>query len=218
MQSQENTQIPVSLKKEPSKWWAWSLAILILIWSLFGAIGASVNYYLVNSGFYEDMFSDIKDDLGVYPENGTSREQQEWNETNDFLDLMGDEFGGMQQTSLVFQFSLICLISGLIASFLLFSRDPNGFKAAGVWLGLIAITGTITQIISLTTMNDFYGDIPGMTAGDSSLITGISTGISIGTSLTCYLTVFGFIYLAAIKSKHDDDLAESGFHQENVSY
>jgi len=57
-----------------------------------------------------------------------------------------------------------------------------------------------------------------MTAGDSSLITGISTGISIGTSLTCYLTVFGFIYLAAIKSKHDDDLAESGFHQENVSY
>lgn len=212
MQSQENTQIPVSLKKEPSKWWAWSLAILILIWSLLGAIGASVNYYLVNSGFYEDMFSDVKDDLGEYPENGTSREQQEWNETNKFLDLMGDDLGEMQQASLQFQFSLICLITGLIASFLLFARDPNGFKAAGVWLAIIAITGTITQIIAITTMNDFYDNIPGMTASDSSLISGISTGISIGTSLTCYLSVFGFIYLAAIKSKVDEGLTESGFH------
>tara|TARA_B100001996_G_scaffold380118_1_gene367016 strand:+ start:2606 stop:3235 length:630 start_codon:yes stop_codon:yes gene_type:complete len=209
MQSQENTQIPVSIES-PSKWWAWSLAILILIWSLFGALGAAVNYYLVDSGFYDEMFSDAKDGMGPYPENGTSREKQEWNETYEFLDSIDDELGNMQQTNLQLQFSLISLLFGFIACFLLFSRDPNGFKAAGLWLGVIAITGIITQIIAFTKMNDFYDNLPGV---DSSLITGISTGIGIGSSLTCYLTVFGFIYIAAIKSKTEDDLAESGFHQ-----
>ncbi len=214
MQSQENTQIPIT-PESPSKWWAWSLAILILIWSLFGALGAAVNYYLVNSGFYEDIFSDAKDGMGPYPENGTSREKQEWNESYEFLDSIDEDFGDMQQTDLQLQFSLIVLLAGFVACFLLFSRDPNGFKAAGVWLGIIAITGTITQIIALTSMNDFYKDVPNM---DSSLITGISTGISIGTSLTCYLSVFGFIYLAAIKSKNEDKLSESGFHLNNEHY
>ena len=214
MQSQENTQIPVTTGS-PSKWWAWSLAILILIWSLFGALGAAVNYYLVNSGFYEDIFSDAKDGMGPYPENGTSRDKQEWNESYEFLDSIDEDFGDMQQTDLQLQFSLIVLLAGFVACFLLFSRDPNGFKAAGVWLGIIAITGTITQIIALTSMNDFYENVPNM---DSSLITGISTGISIGTSLTCYLSVFGFIYLAAIKSKNEDKLSESGFHLNNEHY
>jgi len=214
MQSQENTQIPIT-PESPSKWWAWSLAILILIWSLFGALGAAVNYYLVNSGFYEDIFSDAKDGMGPYPENGTSREKQEWNESYEFLDSIDEDFGDMQQTELQLQFSLIVLLAGFVACFLLFSRDPNGFKAAGVWLGIIAITGTITQIIALTSMNDFYENVPNM---DSSLITGISTGISIGTSLTCYLSVFGFIYLAAIKSKNEDKLSESGFHPNNEHY
>jgi len=214
MQSQENTQIPVT-PESPSKWWAWSLAILILIWSLFGALGAAVNYYLVNSGFYEDIFSDAKDGMGPYPENGTSRDKQEWNESYEFLDSIDEDFGDMQQTDLQLQFSLIVLLAGFVACFLLFSRDPNGFKAAGVWLGIIAITGTITQIIALTSMNDFYENVPDM---DSSLITGISTGISIGTSLTCYLSVFGFIYLAAIKSKNEDKLSESGFHLNNEHY
>ena len=210
MESSENTKIPVSLKNEPSKWWAWSLAIMILIWSLFGALGAAVNYYLVNSGFYEDIFTDAKKNIGEYPENGTSREQQEWNETYEFLDSMNENLEDMQNTSLQLQFGLISLLIAFVASFLLFSRDPNGFKAAGVWLGVIAITGTITQIITLTNMDEFYGDIPGF---DSSLITGISTGISIGSSLVCYFTVFGFIVIAAIKSKNEEDLTESGFHQ-----
>ena len=212
MQSQQNTQIPFT-PESPSKWWAWSLAILILIWSFFGVLGAAVNYYLVNSGFYEDISSDAKKDIGPYPENGTNKEQQEWNETYEFLDLIGDDLVDMQQPGLQLLFGVICLLTGFIASFLLFSRDPNGFKAAGVWLGIIAITGTITQIISLRSMNGFYDNIPGL---DSSLISGISTGISIGTSLTCYLTVFGFIYIAAIKTKNDDhNLAESAFHQQN---
>lgn len=203
-----NSIIPI--KNEPSKWWAWSLAILILIWSIFGAFGAAVNYYLVNSGFYEDIFSQAKNDIGPYPENGTSKEQQEWNETYTFLDTINEDLGEMQQTDLQLQFSLIVLLVGFVACFLLFSRDPNGFKAAGVWLGIIAITGTITQIIALTSMNDFYDGVPGV---DSSLITGISTGISIGTSLTCYLSVFALIYIAARKSKVDEELTESGFHK-----
>ena len=211
MDSLENTKIPVTVKNEPSKWWAWSLAIVIIIWSLFGALGSSFNYYLVNSGFYDDIFSDGKKSLGEYPENGTSREQQEWNESYEFLDSISKNFEQSQQTNLQLQFSLICLFVGFIASFLLFSRDPKGFKAAGIWLGVIAITGTITQYISLTNMNKFYDEIEGF---DSSLVTGISTGISIGSALVCYFTVFGFIVIAAIKSKSEDDLTESGFHRD----
>ncbi len=76
MESDENTKVRVIVKNEPSKWWAWSLAILIIIWSLFGALGAVGNYYLVNSGFYDDIFSDAKKNIGEYPDNGTSNEQQ----------------------------------------------------------------------------------------------------------------------------------------------
>ena len=213
MESSENTKIPVSLKNEPSKWWAWSLAIMILIWSLFGALGAAVNYYLVNSGFYEDIFTDAKKNIGEYPENGTSAEQDEWNETNDFLKLMEDDLSSIYQPELQLQFSLIVLFAGFIACFLLFSRDPNGFKAAGAWLASVAITGTIIQIRTLTKMEGFYENIPGV---DASLMTGVATGFSIGASLTCYLTVFAFIYIAARRSSNKEEkITESGFHKLN---
>ena len=203
----QNAVITLPVKNEPSKWWAWSLAILILLWSLFGALGAAVNYYLINSGFYDDIFSEAKEGMGPYPENGTSREKQEWNESYEFLDL---DFADMGETDLQLQFSLIVLFAGFIASFLLFARDPNGFKAAGGWLALVAITGTIIQIITLSNVGDLYDSIPGV---NSSLMTGIATGASIGGSLTCYLSIFGLIYIAAKKSKGDEDkLTESGFH------
>ena len=212
IQSPNSISIPLGsqIKKEPSKWWAWSLAIIILLWSLFSALAAAGNYYFANSGFIDDVVSQAKEDIGPYPENGTSFEQNEWNETNDFLNLLGEDLT-IYQTDLQLQFSLIVLLAGFIASFLLFSRDPNGFKAAGVWLGLVAITGTIMQIITLTKMGDFYEEIPGI---DSSLMTGIATGFSIGASLTCYLTVFAFIYIASKRSSDkEENIVESGFHK-----
>ena len=128
-----------------------------------------------------------------------------------FLNLLDDDLTSIYQPDLQLQFSLIVLLAGFIASFLLFSRDPNGFKAAGVWLGLVAITGTIMQIITLTKMGDFYEEIPGI---DSSLMTGIATGFSIGASLTCYLTVFAFIYIASKRSSDkEENIVESGFHK-----
>ena len=213
IQSPNSISIPLGsqIKKEPSKWWAWSLAIIILLWSLFSALAAAGNYYFANSGFIDDVVSQAKEDIGPYPENGTSFEQNEWNETNDFLKLLDDDLTSIYQPDLQLQFSLIVLLAGFIASFLLFSRDPNGFKAAGVWLGLVAITGTIMQIITLTKMGDFYEEIPGI---DSSLMTGISTGFSIGASLTCYLTVFAFIYIASKRSSDkEENIVESGFHK-----
>jgi len=213
IQSPNSISIPLGsqIKKEPSKWWAWSLAIIILLWSLFSALAAAGNYYFANSGFIDDVVSQAKEDIGPYPENGTSFEQNEWNETNDFLNLLDDDLTSIYQPDLQLQFSLIVLLAGFIASFLLFSRDPNGFKAAGVWLGLVAITGTIMQIITLTKMGDFYEEIPGI---DSSLMTGIATGFSIGASLTCYLTVFAFIYIASKRSSDkEENIVESGFHK-----
>ena len=213
IQSPNSISIPLGtqIKEEPSKWWAWSLAIIILLWSLFSALAAAGNYYFANSGFIDDVVSQAKEDIGPYPENGTSFEQNEWNETNDFLNLLDDDLTSIYQPDLQLQFSLIVLLAGFIASFLLFSRDPNGFKAAGVWLGLVAITGTIMQIITLTKMGDFYEEIPGI---DSSLMTGIATGFSIGASLTCYLTVFAFIYIASKRSSDkEENIVESGFHK-----
>ena len=207
----QNPIVRIPTKEEPSKWWAWSLAIIILLWSLFGAIGAVGNYYLSNSGFFDEAFSQAKDGLGPYPENGTSAEQNEWNETHDFLEQMGDDLTSFYQPELQLQFSLIVLFIAFIASFLLFTRDPNGFKAAGIWLASVAITGTIIQVITLTKIDDFYENIPGI---DANLMTGIATGFSIGASLTCYLTVFAFIYIAAKRSsKNEDKVTESGFHK-----
>ena len=213
IQSPNSISIPLGsqIKKEPSKWWAWSLAIIILLWSLFSALAAAGNYYFANSGFIDGVVSQAKEDIGPYPDNGSSFEQNEWNETNDFLKLLEDDLTSLYNPSLQLQFSLIVLLAGFIASFLLFSRDPNGFKAAGVWLGLVAITGTISQIITLRNMGDFYEEIPGI---DSSLMTGIATGFSIGASLTCYLTVFAFIYIASKRSSDkEENIVESGFHK-----
>ena len=213
IQSPNSISIPLGtqIKEEPSKWWAWSLAIIILIWSLFSALGAAGNYYFANSGFIDEIVSEAQKEIGPYPDNGSSFEQNEWNETNDFLKLLEDDLTSLYNPSLQLQFSLIVLLAGFIASFLLFSRDPNGFKAAGVWLGLVAITGTISQIITLRNMGDFYEEIPGI---DSSLMTGIATGFSIGASLTCYLTVFAFIYVAAKRSSDkEENIVESGFHK-----
>lgn len=213
IQSPNSISIPLAthIKEEPSKWWAWSLAIIILLWSLFSALGAAGNYYFANSGFIDEIVSEAQKEIGPYPDNGSSFEQNEWNETNDFLKLLEDDLTSIYNPSLQLQFSLIVLLAGFIASFLLFSRDPNGFKAAGVWLGLVAITGTISQIITLRNMGDFYEEIPGI---DSSLMTGIATGFSIGASLTCYLTVFAFIYVAAKRSSDkEENIVESGFHK-----
>ena len=209
MQSLESNQTIVSLNDEPSKWWSWGLAIFILIWSVLGALGGAVNYYLANSGLLEDITADAKRDIGPYPENGTSRDQQEWNETNDFLNLMEDDLHSMYNPELQLQFGLIVLLAGFVASFLLFSRDPNGFKAAGIWLAIIAITGTILQVITFSSMNEFYENIPG---ADAQLWTGIAVGTSIGGALTCYLSIFALIYVAARKSKVEEKITESGFH------
>ena len=213
IQSPNSISIPLAtqIKEEPSKWWAWSLAIIILLWSLFSALGAAGNYYFANSGFIDEIVSEAQKEIGPYPDNGSSFEQNEWNETNDFLKLLEDDLTSLYNPSLQLQFSLIVLLAGFIASFLLFSRDPNGFKAAGVWLGLVAITGTISQILTLRNMGDFYEEIPGI---DSSLMTGIATGFSIGASLTCYLTIFAFIYIAAKRSSDkEENIVESGFHK-----
>ncbi len=212
MQSMESNQTIVSLDKEPSKWWAWGLAILILIWSVLGALGGAVNYYLANSGFFEDIAADAKKDIGPYPENGTSMEQQEWNETNEFLELMGDDLYQLYQPDLQFQFGLIIMLAGFVACFLLFTRDPNGFKAAGIWLAIVATTGIILQVYSLTNIGDFYEKMPGITDSDASLLSGFAIGASIGGSLVCYLSLFALIVIAAIRSKVDEGVSESGFH------
>jgi hypothetical protein len=212
MQSLEPNHTIVSLNDEPSKWWSWGLAILILIWSVLGALGGAVNYYLANSGFYDNLATDAKRDIGPYPENGTSAEQQEWNETNEFLDLIGGDLHSIYQPELQLQFSLITLLAGFVACFLLFTRDPNGFKAAGIWLAVVATTGIILQVIGWSQINDFYEQIPGVNASDASLMSGIAMGAGIGGSLTCYLSLFALIYVAARKSKVEEKITESGFH------
>ena len=81
IQSPNSISIPLGtqIKEEPSKWWAWSLAIIILLWSLFSALGAAGNYYFANSGFIDEIVSEAQKEIGPYPDNGSSYEQNEWN-------------------------------------------------------------------------------------------------------------------------------------------
>jgi hypothetical protein len=204
MQIQEVNNTIIAIKNEPSKWWAWGLAILIALWSIFGVLGAAAAYYFADSGWLEDL------DAGPYPDEGTSGEQKEWNETNEWLNSFENDLNSIYQPQLQLQFSMITLFAGFVACFLLFTRDPHGFKAAGIWLGIIAIRGTILQYISLTKVQGLYENIPGV---DASMMTGIATGFSIASSLTCYLSIFGLIYIAAIRSKKEEQITESGFHK-----
>ena len=72
-------------------------------------MAAAGNYYFANSGFIDDVVSQAKEDIGPYPENGTSFEQNEWNETNDFLNLLDDDLTSIYQPDLLLQFSFIVL-------------------------------------------------------------------------------------------------------------
>ena len=60
----------------PSKWWSWGLAIflaLMVFFSLLGVIFAAIVPY-------DQLMNDWKmEEPGVYPTNGTSEEQDEWN-------------------------------------------------------------------------------------------------------------------------------------------
>ena len=138
------------------------MAILILIWSLFGAFGTAVNYYLVNSGFYDDIFSQAKNEIGPYPEKGTSKEQQEWNETYSFLDTLDEDFENLQQAG-----SHICQHSVRTdrLAFELCTAEHDGHRVQGVGRVWAAVFGIHKLLRVPVVCGDHGHSVGGESAG-----------------------------------------------------
>ena len=113
----------------PSKWWSWGLAIFLSIMVFFSIIGIIFSALIP----YDQLMNDWKmEEPGVYPTNGTSEEQDEWNSSKEEWDnyvatkkLMEDidELSPIQIWS-----GLISSVIAIVAIFMLFQLDPNGYK------------------------------------------------------------------------------------------
>ena len=115
------------LNTGPSKWWSWGLAIFLSVMVFFSIIGIIFSALIP----YDQLMNDwTMEEPGVYPANGTSEEQDEWNSSKEEWDnyvatkkLMEDidELSPIQIWT-----GLISSVIAIVAIFMLFQLDPNG--------------------------------------------------------------------------------------------
>ncbi len=193
--------------EEPSKWWALGLAIGIAIMTIFSGLGAIVNLLMP----YDLLLANWNpEEPGLFPENGTSEEQNSWNASNEEWGIyenvtnMFDEMqGGIAQQ--VCFFSLFSGVIATIACTMLVQRDQRGFKMAGAWLLTSLISQVITTIQYTKITSSLYPE-------DLHWISAISLGSNIAGTAICNLFFLGIILVCATKHKGKTSMPESGFH------
>ena len=195
---------------EPSKWWFWGLGIAVAAFSLLGVLGSGIGLLIPIDTYLADW---SPEQPGPYPENGTSREQNEWNASKEEWDLLEGTTTMMDELEpiriLQFEISLVLLLIAAPTCFLLFSRNHNGFYAAGFWVVVNALGGAYLSWRTMSIVNSYLDDIPGM----SSDFQMFSTGLNIAGQLVCNVTLLAVVVLAAVRSKDRGEIPESGFHR-----
>ena len=197
---------------EPSKWWAWGLALGIAIMTILGAFGSIVNVLMPYDIFLADW---NPEDPGIFPENGTSDEQEKWNSSNEewsihqnVTNLFDELQGGVAQKVCFMGF--INGIIAMIACTMLVQRNQNGFKMAGLWI----LTSTVSQIVMTIQYSNIIGSIY---PSDQQWIAAISLGSNIGGAIFCNIFLLGIVLLCSVKHKGDSNIPESGFHNVKIN-
>ena len=105
----------------PSKWWSWGLAIFLSVMVFFSIIGIIFSALIP----YDQLMNDwTMEEPGVYPTNGTSQEQDEWNSSKEEWD---NYIATKKMMEGIDELSPIQIWSGLISSVvaIVAIRGPN---------------------------------------------------------------------------------------------
>jgi hypothetical protein len=201
------------LQTGPSKWWAWGLAIFLSIQVFFTLIGTIITAIIPYDMLLDDW--DVEEP-GEYPTNGTSEEQDEWNTTKEEWDgylainKMMEEMDGMKSLQ-IWSGILTCVI-GMVAIFMLFQQNPNGFKTTYVWLGISTVTQVWMQYKMQSTMNDLMSNL----ANEESIWMSVNMGLSLGSTMVCNTLLLMIVIMCSMKSQDKGEAEESGFHRQTI--
>ena len=155
------------------------------------------------------------EDPGPYPGNGTSEEQEEWNQSKDEYDLIikYDEMmqkyedSGLITISMIFSF--LTFFIGIPAAILAWANHEKMRHVAIPW-ALIKMIGDLwVSLISTSITVDFMESIPG--GHDYTWI----AYSSIGGAASCGLCMLGMITAVAMIYRPGPEIPESGFHINN---
>ena len=80
MNPQPGGMEPILVPEEPSPWWHWGPAIGIIVLVLLTVTGMAIAAILPYDSFM-DRYSEPQQP-GPYPENGSTEEQSQWNNSN----------------------------------------------------------------------------------------------------------------------------------------
>ena len=123
------------LNTGPSQWWSWGLAIFLSVMVFFSIIGIIFSALIP----YDQLMNDWEmEEPGVYPTNGTSEEQDEWNSSKEEWDnyvATQKMMEGIDELSPIQIWSgLISSVIAIVSIFMLFHLDPNWYKVTYGWL------------------------------------------------------------------------------------
>ncbi len=203
--------------QETNPWWYWGLAIFIAIMAILSGFNALATGIIYQGDILEMDFEQL--DPGPYPENGSSSEKQQWNETtegnqalNDTREMMKDlKESGVFEMQMIFA-SMGCL-SGLIVVGLLTAKHDYSFHIAGIWVGYSTISAIVLTVMSNSAMANFYQSQEYYPDNMETL--GMIAGIS--QVLLCNLFIGAIIFLGWMNTRANaKQTPESGFHQKSV--
>ncbi len=195
----------------PSKWWYWGLAIFFSIGVFFTLFGVIINAIIP----YDELLGSWEvEEPGLYPENGTSEEQDAWNATNEEWNtrmattkLMEDleEIKPLQMWT-----GIIGSMVTIVAIVMLIQLHPHAFNASYVAVIVTTATQLLVSIKSQNMLNEFYASFPEM--GADSFWLSIQSGLQIGGTITCNIFLLLIVFMCSMKSQYKGDVEVSGFH------
>jgi hypothetical protein len=209
---------PILVPEEPSPWWYWGPAIGIILISMFAVLGLAIAAIFPYDSFMEH-YSEPQQP-GPYPENGSSQEQSEWNQsdeeyegwnqTNNIFDAI--ENSGMQEKQMwVGTLSVIASIPVII---LLFSRHRWSFYAATIWILFKSILESFLAMEVQYMMDDIFSVFPNNTELPPTWIYSLS---GIFQVICCNITLLAVVVVCSLKTADDEVVPPSGFHIPNGS-
>ena len=150
---------------------------------------------------------------GDYPADGTSEEQNEWNASKEEWDSYVATKKMMEDidelSTIQIWTGLISSVIAIVAIFMLFQLDPNGYKVTYGWLGITTLSQLWYAWKIQPIMNEYYATFPEF---QDSIWMDIQAGSQIGGTLVCNIFLLLIIIMCSIKSSDKGEVEESGFH------
>ena len=201
---------------EPSPWWGRAVAIIIGLLVAQAALNGLANSFLQISQIGTVLSEFAPENPGEYPENGTSEEQEEWNnsmigwtEYNSAMAMIEElNDSGIQQTQALH--SAILFILGLPVIGLAWVGHKKMAHFAGGWVALHASSSVYLQVKIAGILKSYYEN----SVANEGVNPAFMAYSGVGSALTCDLFLVAIIVVAAIQMKKDaNEIPNSAFHQ-----